>query len=196
MHVLFACSLGGAGHLEPVVAAAQTFRRLGHDTATPTLDEVIANEFTRTCGEGQPMRPGEAQRLAGLPHCLSPQADPLAAPAPGPQLPVISATVARETHEPRRTCVREARHWLSESVSARCYADGSRTDRARLASNRPLREELGTPPPSVLDQVRTRGRGDTPWARPSDCRSWPRSPMASRRQDQGEPQSECLGPFG
>ena len=80
MRVLLACSLGGSGHLAPILAAAAALRRLGHDTVilvSPSLTGEIAGVgFEYVVGEDPPrafvedvwsrVRAGPADETTGL----------------------------------------------------------------------------------------------------------------------------------
>jgi len=80
MRVLLACSLGGVGHLTPVVNAARAARRLGHDSIVlvpPSLVTAIMREdMPYEAGNEPPravidetwarVRTGPAQTVAGL----------------------------------------------------------------------------------------------------------------------------------
>jgi UDP:flavonoid glycosyltransferase YjiC (YdhE family) len=47
MRVLLACSLGGSGHLEPILAVARAARRLGHETVV-LISPSLVREIEQT----------------------------------------------------------------------------------------------------------------------------------------------------
>ncbi len=80
MRVMFACSMGGSGHLTPVMKVAEEFRRRGHEgvfLVPPSLADTAAAAGIRVEVGGQPaaevaaeiwqrVRAGPADQVAGL----------------------------------------------------------------------------------------------------------------------------------